>query len=63
MASSYRRPITTTEAAKVLGLSPATLRSWRMRGQGPAYRQPAGKGSQALYDPEVVELFKIRMEE
>jgi excisionase family DNA binding protein len=55
-----RRPLTTPEVAEVLGVSPSTVRTWRRRGQGPAYRQPAGKGSQPVYDPEVVELWKIR---
>jgi uncharacterized protein YjcR len=33
LASLYR----TSEAAKLLGVSTATLRSWRMRNQGPAW--------------------------
>lgn len=52
---------TTAQAAEYLGVSASTLRSWRKRGKGPAYKQPAtGVFRQALYEPEVVELFKLR---
>lgn len=57
------RPLLSTpDAAALLGVSPATLRSWRMRGQGPPYKQLAGEGSSAAYAPEDVELFKLRRE-
>lgn len=57
-----RPMLTTPQAAAVLGVSPATLRTWRARGQGPRYKQPAGPGSSAAYAPEVVELFKMQRE-
>lgn len=31
------RLLSTKAAAQLLGVSPATLRSWRLRGQGPAW--------------------------
>lgn len=58
-----RRPLTTPEAAAILGVAPATLRSWKLRGQGPDFIQPGGPGTQPLYLPEVVELFKLRRDE
>jgi transposase len=51
------RHMTGPEVAKRLGVSPATIRSWRARGEGPPFVQPAGKGTQATYDPQVVEFF------
>lgn len=52
-----KRHLTSTEVAAILGVKPNTVRAWRARNQGPPYSQPAGKGSQATYDPDVVELF------
>ena len=54
--------LTTPQAAAMLGVSAATLRTWRARGQGPKYKQPAGPGSSAAYAPEVIELFKMERE-
>lgn len=45
------RLLTGSEVAKMLGVSPATVRSWRARGQGPKYEQRGGPGTQALYHP------------
>jgi excisionase family DNA binding protein len=36
---SESRPLTEVEVAQRLGVSPATLRAWRNRNQGPAYRR------------------------
>lgn len=55
-----RPMLTTPQAAAVLGVSPATLRTWRARGQGPRFKQPGGPGSSAVYAPEVVELYKLQ---
>lgn len=61
-----RRPLTTREVAERISevwgrpVSPATVRTWRHRGQGPPFEQPAGKGSQPTYFPELVELWAIR---
>lgn len=52
-----KRHLTGVEVAEILGVEPATIRAWRSRGQGPPYHQPAGKGTQATYDPETVALF------
>lgn len=51
------RHLTGPEVAKRLGVSPATIRAWRSRGGGPPFTQPAGKGTQATYDPQVVEFY------
>lgn len=52
-----KRFLTGTEVAERLGLAPATMRSWRADGRGPPYQQLAGKGTQAIYDPDVVDWF------
>ena len=49
--------MTGAEVADLFGVSPATIRAWRSRGQGPPFNQPAGKGTQATYDPDVIALF------
>lgn len=52
-----KRYFTTTEAAAYTGwnpktgggFSPASFRSWRLRGGGPPYEQPSGPGGKTLY--------------
>jgi predicted site-specific integrase-resolvase len=56
-----KRFMTGTEVATRLGLQPATIRSWRRDGKGPPYSQQAGKGTQAIYDPDVVEWFATQV--
>lgn len=56
---NVRRPLTTPEAAQILGVSASTLRSWRKRGKGPSYVQPV-PGAQPFYYPEVVELYRLQ---
>lgn len=41
----------------MLGVKPDTVRAWRWRGQGPPFHQPAGKGTQATYDPDVIKMW------
>lgn len=50
--------LTGAEVAELLGVSPATVRAWRSRKQGPPYHQPAGPGTQATYDPDVVNMWR-----
>jgi phage terminase Nu1 subunit (DNA packaging protein) len=52
-----KRHLTGTEVAELLGVKPNTVRAWRWRGQGPPFHQPAGKGSQATYDPDVIKMW------
>lgn len=52
-----KQHLTGPEVAALLGVDAATVRAWRSRDQGPPYNQPAGKGTQATYDPDVVKLF------
>jgi hypothetical protein len=46
MNGAQRPLLNDSEAATVLGLSPATLRSWRCRGIGPAFVK-MGRGTRA----------------
>lgn len=50
--------MTTAEAAEYLGLSPATLRSWRHRGIGPAFTPPTRRGFAATYTLEALNTWK-----
>ena len=50
-----------TDAAKQLGISPATLRSWRCRGIGPNFvKMGAGKRSPVRYASEDIEQFIVQ---
>lgn len=37
MSEESRRPVTETDAARYLAVSPSTLRRWRWVGKGPRY--------------------------
>jgi DNA-binding transcriptional MerR regulator len=52
-----KRHLTGPEVATILGVKPNTMRAWRSRGQGPPFNQPAGPGTQATYDPDVLALW------
>ena len=54
---TMKRHITGPEVAAMLGVKPNTVRAWRTRGKGPPFYQPAGPGSQATYDPDMVKLW------
>jgi len=42
--------LTTSEAARFLGIKPQTMRAWRLTGRGPAYvRLGTGKFARAAY--------------
>jgi hypothetical protein len=61
-AASEDEPLLTdAEAAGWLGVSPATLRSWRCRGIGPNFIK-LGFGSKApvRYDPDDIERFIVQ---
>ena len=58
-----KRHLTGAEVAEILGVKPDTVRAWRWRGQGPPFNQPAGKGTQATYDPDVVDMWLTHSKE
>ncbi|WP_369058341.1 helix-turn-helix domain-containing protein [Caulobacter sp. 73W] len=49
--------LNTTEAARVLSISPRTLEDWRLRGGGPAFHK---LGRAVRYDSEELEAFVRR---
>ena len=51
--------IDTNGAAELLGVAPATLRSWRYRGKGPPYRKVGGIRATPIYAPEEVEMWAL----
>ena len=54
------KPITTGEAARRLGVHPATISRWIRLGELPAMRTP-GRRRQYRIDPEVVERLRRQM--
>jgi hypothetical protein len=52
--------LTDKQAAPLLGVSPATLRSWRCRGIGPTYLKFAGLRGGVRYDVRDIAEFKER---
>lgn len=57
------RRLTTEEAADYLGYTANTLRTWRHRGEGPAYEQPKGPRGKALYWTADLDAWKARNRE
>lgn len=49
--------LSTVEAAHLLGVSPATLETWRCRGGGPPFVKV---GSRVLYEPEALASYVAR---
>ena len=43
--------IPSREAAAYIGVSPATLENWRVRGEGPPFHKTPGRTGKVLYDP------------
>ena len=43
--------IPSREAAAFIGVSPATLENWRVRGEGPPFHKTPGRTGKVLYDP------------
>ena len=43
--------IDTKAAAPLIGITPATLENWRVRGEGPPFHKTPGRTGKVLYDP------------
>ncbi len=52
--------IPSREAAAFIGVSPATLENWRVRGEGPAFLKTPGKTGKVLYDPADIEAWRTQ---
>lgn len=55
-----RKYYTIKQAAKILGVTPLTLRNWDKSGKLKAYRHPAN--NYRIYKPEQLELFLRKIE-
>ncbi len=55
-----KRFLKINEAAKILGVTPLTLRNWDKAGKLKAYRHPIN--NYRLYKPEDIELFLRKLE-
>ena len=52
--------IPSREAAAFIGVSPATLDNWRVRGDGPPFLKTPGRTGKVLYDPADIEAWRIQ---
>jgi len=55
-----KKYLTIKEAAKILGVTPLTLRNWDKSGKLKAYRNPIN--NYRIYKPEQIELFLREIE-
>ncbi len=55
-----KKYLTIKQVAKLLGVTPLTLRNWDKKGKLKAYRHPLN--NYRIYKPEEIELFLRRME-
>jgi excisionase family DNA binding protein len=55
-----KKYLTVNEVAKMLGVTPLTLRNWDKSGKLKAYRNPIN--NYRVYKPEEIELFLRRVE-
>ena len=56
----YKKYLTIKEAAKLLGVTPLTLRNWEKKGKLIPYRHPIN--NYRLYTPEQIRLLLQRIE-
>ena len=52
--------IPSREAAAFIGVSPATLDNWRVRGDGPPFHKTPGRKGKVLYDPADIEAWRTQ---
>jgi hypothetical protein len=52
--------IPSREAAAFIGVSPATLENWRVRGEGPAFVKTPGKTGKVLYEPAQIQAWRTQ---
>jgi hypothetical protein len=52
--------IPSREAAAFIGVSPATLDNWRVRGDGPPFLKTPGRTGKVLYDPADIEAWRTQ---
>ena len=57
---SKKRYFTIKKVAKILGVTPLTLRNWDKKGKLKAYRNPIN--NYRIYKPEEIELFLRKIE-
>lgn len=51
MGNAMHKLIDTKTAAPLIGITPATLENWRVRGEGPPFHKTPGRTGKVLYDP------------
>jgi hypothetical protein len=52
--------IPSREAAAFIGISPATLENWRVRGEGPAFIKTPGRTGKVLYEPAQIQAWRAK---
>lgn len=51
LGNDMQELINTKVAAPLMGVAPATLENWRVRGEGPPFHKTPGRTGKVLYDP------------
>ena len=51
LGDAMQKLIDAKAAAPLIGVTPATLENWRIRGEGPPFHKTPGRTGKVLYDP------------
>lgn len=51
LGNAMQELIDVKTAALLIGITPATLENWRVRGEGPHFHKTPGRTGKVLYDP------------
>ena len=60
MGLNMQELIDTKTAAPLIGITPATLENWRVRGEGPPFHKTPGRTGKVLYDPADIAAWRER---
>ena len=60
MGNAMQELIDAKTAAPLIGITPATLENWRVRGEGPPFHKTPGRTGKVLYDPTDIEAWRTQ---
>jgi hypothetical protein len=60
MGNAMQELIDAKTAAPLIGITPATLENWRVRGEGPPFHKTPGRTGKVLYDPADIEAWRAK---
>lgn len=58
LGTAMQELIDTKAAAPLIGVTPATLENWRVRGEGPPFHKTPGRTGKVLYDPADIAIWR-----